>query len=98
MNETVVSTAANVTDVNFLNSIIDFFEKGGIFMGIILLVWGIGIAICLERYAKLKKMDINGAGFMNEIQRHILSNDLQGAIRICSGSNAVLPRVLKSGT
>ena len=42
-------------------------------------------------------MDINGASFMNEIQRHILSNDLQGAVRICSGSEAVLPRVLKSG-
>jgi biopolymer transport protein ExbB len=97
MNETVVSTAANVTNINFLNTIIDFFEKGGLFMGIILLVWGIGIAICLERYSKLKKMDINGPGFMNEIQRHILSNDLQGAIRICSGSQAVLPRVLKSG-
>jgi len=97
MNETLASSAANVTNINFLNTIIDFFEKGGIFMGIILLVWGIGIAICLERYSKLKKMDVNGAGFMNEIQRHVLSNDLQGAIRICSGSSAVLPRVLKSG-
>ena len=97
MNETVVSTAANVTNVSFLNTIIDFFEKGGIFMGIILLVWGVGIAICLERFSKLKKMDVNGASFMNEIQRHILSNDVQGAIRICSGSEAVLPRVLKSG-
>ena len=34
---------------------------------------------------------------MNELQRHILSNDIQGAIRICSGSIAALPRVLKSG-
>ena len=32
MNETVASTAANVTNINFLNTIIDFFEKGGIFM------------------------------------------------------------------
>ena len=97
MNESVVSTAANVTNVNFLNTIIDFFEQGGVFMGVILLVWGIGIAICLERFSKLKKMDVNGASFMNEIQRHVLSNDIQGAIRICSGSAAVLPRVLKSG-
>ena len=66
-------------------------------MGIILLVWGVGVAICLERLAKLKKADVDGASFMNEIQRHILSNDIQGAIRICSGSMAALPRVLKSG-
>ena len=63
-------------------------------MGIIL-PWGVGVAICLERLAKLKKADVDGASFMNEIQRHILSNDIQGAIRICSGSMAALPRVLK---
>ena len=34
---------------------------------------------------------------MNEIQRYILSNDIQGAIRVCSGSLAALPKVLKSG-
>jgi biopolymer transport protein ExbB/TolQ len=34
---------------------------------------------------------------MNELQRYILSNDIQGAIRVCSGSTAALPRVLKSG-
>ena len=51
MNETVVSTAANVTNVNFLNSLIDFFEKGGIFMGIILLIWGIGnFVICYKAW------------------------------------------------
>ena len=55
MNESVVSTAANVTNVNFLNTIIGFFEQGGVFMGVILLVWGIGIAICLERFSKLKR-------------------------------------------
>ena len=27
MNETVVSTAANVTNINFLNTIIDFLKK-----------------------------------------------------------------------
>ena len=34
---------------------------------------------------------------MNELQRFILSGDIQGAIRVCSGSAAALPKVLKSG-
>jgi biopolymer transport protein ExbB len=34
---------------------------------------------------------------MNEIQRYILSNDIQGAIRVCSGSVSALSKVLKSG-
>ena len=41
-------------------------------------------------------MDVDGSSFMNELQRYILSNDIQGAIRVCSGSVAMLPKVLKS--
>jgi len=67
-------------------------------MYIILIVWGIGIAICLERFKKLSfSFDVDGPSFMNEIQRYVLSNDIQGAIRACSGSIALLPKVLKSG-
>lgn len=82
---------------NTFNSIAAFIQSGGVFMWVILIVWAIGIAICLERFSKLKKFDIDGPSFMNEIQRHILSNDIQGAIRVCSGSIAMLPKVLKSG-
>ena len=97
MNETLVNQTSALTASGFFNQLLDFFEKGGLFMGIILIVWGFGIAICLERFSKLKKMDVNGASFMNEIQRYILSNDIQGAIRVCSGTIAALPKVLKSG-
>ena len=97
MNETLVNQTSALTASGFFNQLLDFFEKGGLFMGIILIVWGFGIAICFERFSKLKKMDVNGASFMNEIQRYILSNDIQGAIRVCSGTIAALPKVLKSG-
>jgi biopolymer transport protein ExbB len=81
-----------------VNSLAAFFQGGGIFMFIILGSWGIGIAIALERYRKLKKQyDVDGPSFMNEIQRYVLSNDIQGAIRVCSGTTAALGKVLKSG-
>lgn len=81
-----------------INNLASFFQGGGIFMYIILGSWGIGIAIALERYRTLKKTyDVDGPSFMNEIQRYVLSNDIQGAIRVCSGSTAALARVLKSG-
>lgn len=81
-----------------INSIASFIQSGGIFMWIIILVWAVGIAIALERFSKLSfKLDVDGPSFMNELQRYILSNDIQGAIRVCSGSVAALPRVLKSG-
>lgn len=81
-----------------INSLASFIQSGGVFMFIILGVWGVGIAIALERFAKLKgTFDVDGNSFMNEILRYIVSNDIQGAIRVCSGSKAALPRVLKSG-
>jgi len=82
---------------NTFNSLAAFIQSGGVFMWVILVVWAVGIAICLERFSKLKKFDVDGSSFMNEIQRHVLSNDIQGAIRVCSGSVAMLPKVLKSG-
>ena len=85
-------------EMTWLEFVKDFIDQGGVFMWVILVIWAIGLAIALERFMKLfRGMDIDGASFMNEIQRYVLSNDIQGAIRVCAGSNAALPKVLKSG-
>jgi biopolymer transport protein ExbB len=84
--------------VSVVNGLASFIQNGGGFMWVILFVWVVGIAISFERFRKLSFVyDVDGPSFMNEIQRHILSNDIQGAIRVCSGSVAALPKVLKSG-
>lgn len=83
---------------SLVNQLAAFIQGGGVFMFVILGVWGVGIAIALERFKKLSRnYDVDGPSFMNEIQRYVLSNDIQGAIRVCSGSIAALPKVLKSG-
>ena len=70
-------------EVNIIEQLRLFIEAGGIFMAVILIVWGIGLAISLERFKKLSKTyDVDGPSFMNEIQRYVLSNDIQGAIFI----------------
>lgn len=84
--------------LSVFNSTADFIQSGGIFMYIIVLIWVVGLAISWARFMKLSfKLDVDGSSFMNELQRYILSNDIQGAIRVCSGSVAALPKVLKSG-
>ncbi|MAE59504.1 MAG: transporter [Halobacteriovorax sp.] len=90
--------ATEAVNNGMINTIAMFFQSGGVFMYIILVMWGFGLAIALERFMKLSfKLDVDGASFMNELQRYIMSNDIQGAIRVCAGSAAALPRVLKSG-
>ena len=84
--------------LGLLNDLATFIQSGGVFMGVILAIWFIGLAIAFERFRKLSsKFDVDGPSFMNEVQRYVLSNDVQGAIRVCSGSEAALPKVLKSG-
>ncbi|MEE2670886.1 MAG: MotA/TolQ/ExbB proton channel family protein [Bdellovibrionota bacterium] len=85
-------------EITIIDQVAGFIQSGGVFMGVILAVWGIGVAIALERFRRLSKgFDVDGASFMNEIQRYVLSNDIQGAIRVCSGTTAALPKVLKNG-
>ncbi len=86
-----------MADATFLELAADFFQAGGAFMWIIAIAWVIGIVIALERFLSLKKLDVDGSSFMNELQRYVLANDIQGAIRVCAGSVAALPKVLHSG-
>lgn len=83
--------------MSFVQSSVQFIIDGGFFMYVILACLSIGLAVVVERVKKLSSLDVDGPSFMNELQRYVLSNDIQGAIRVCSGSNGALPRVLKSG-
>jgi biopolymer transport protein ExbB/TolQ len=65
----------------------------------IYLVGAFAIGLIFERYIKIyTKLSINSNSFMFEIQKHVLANDLDGAIRVCNGAkDAALPRVIKAG-
>ena len=94
MEETVVQQAALES---IIQSVAQFFQGGGVFMWVIAGVLAFGLAVFIERFFKLRSYDIDGASFMNELQRNILSNDIQGAIRVCSSAASLLPKVLQSG-
>ncbi len=75
------------------------FQVGGIWMILIAVCFAIGIAFSIERYVRLYlQYNVNAASFMFEVQKFILANDLDGAIRLCNGAgNAAVPRVIKAG-
>jgi biopolymer transport protein ExbB len=94
MNETAAQ-AAQVAHTG----IIEALHKGGVANYLIALTMVFAIAFMFERFMKLfQKYDINGNSFMFEVQKHILANDLDGAIRVCNGAKeAALPKVIKAG-
>ena len=84
---------------NFLNSMVANYQKGGPFMHFIAITFGFAIAFVLERLLRLyATYYVDGTSFWFEIQKYILANDLDGAIRVCNGAGkAALPRVIKAG-
>lgn len=84
---------------SFVGSIVHAFQISPLIITPIFLCAAIGIAFVIERYLTLfTKLDIDGASFMFEIQKYVLANDLDGAIRVCNGaSQAALPKVIKAG-
>ena len=80
-------------------SIIASLQHGGFATYLIAITLAASVAFMLERFVRLfLQLNINGNSFMFEIQKHILANDLDGALRVCNGTkSAALPRVIKAG-
>ncbi|MEW6056321.1 MAG: MotA/TolQ/ExbB proton channel family protein [Bdellovibrionota bacterium] len=84
---------------NVLTLLIANYQKGGTFMHFIALAFGFALAFIVERVLRLySTYYVDGASFMFEVQKYILANDLDGAIRLCNGAGqAALPKVIKAG-
>lgn len=84
---------------DFLSRVVELWKNGGVWMYPILFCFAVSVGIVLERTIRLFfQFNTDGPAFMFEVQKHVLANDLDGAIRLCNGSgNAVLPKVLKAG-
>ena len=82
-----------------MNFVLSFFRDGGPFMYIILVVSVIAMATIIERgYMVLFRYNLNGAAFMAQIQKLIMANNIDRAIKLCNAeSNAALTKVLKAG-
>ncbi len=84
---------------SFINSIISNFQAGGIWMIPIAIALAVSLAVSFERFVRLfLHYNADGASFMFEVQKYVLANDLDGAIRLCNGAGrAALPKVIKAG-
>ncbi len=82
-----------------MNDVIRMMQDGGFFMWPILVCFILGAAICVERlFYVLFRANINATAFMAQIQKLVMANNIDRAIKICNAeTHAVLPRVIKAG-
>jgi biopolymer transport protein ExbB len=85
--------------MDYVSYFVDQFQKGGTMMIPIAICGAVTIAIILERLMRIMfQYNIDGTSFMFEVQKYVLANDIDGAIRLCNGGGrAALPRVVKAG-
>lgn len=82
-----------------IQSFIIMFQQGGFWVLPIMIAFAVSVALVIERFIRLfGHYNVDGASFMFEVQKYILANDLDGAIRVCNGAGkAALAKVIKSG-
>ncbi len=77
----------------------EFFREGGFFMFVNLFILTVSIAMIIERTIAVGfRLNLNASAFMAQIQKLILSNNVDRAIKMCNAApNAALARVIRSG-
>ena len=82
-----------------MGAIAEAFDKGGIWMYAILTVSVLAIGLIIERFIFLFfKYNINAQAFMAQIQKLVMANAIDRAIKLCNAApSAALPKVVKAG-
>ncbi|HEB59355.1 MAG TPA: MotA/TolQ/ExbB proton channel family protein [Gammaproteobacteria bacterium] len=79
------------------NSIVRFFQEGGIFMYPIMLVLAIGAAIAIERYIYLSVSRGANRRLMKELMPMLQRGDFQGVYNATSKSKQAISQILSYG-
>ncbi|MGM0574830.1 MAG: MotA/TolQ/ExbB proton channel family protein [Myxococcota bacterium] len=82
-----------------MDAIAKAMSEGGIWMYIILATSIVGLGIIIERFVMLFfKYNINANAFMAQIQKLVMANSIDKAIKLCNAApSAALARVIKAG-
>jgi len=82
-----------------MDAAVRFFKEGGLWMLPIAFTSIIVLAIIVERVIFVVfRLDLNGGAFMAQIQKLVMANNIDRAIKLCNAApHAALPRVIKAG-
>jgi len=82
-----------------LAEIARFYKEGGYLIIVNSIVWIFAIAIVADRiFSLLFRYNINATAFMAQIQKLVMANNIDRAIKFCNAAPAAaLPKIVKAG-
>jgi len=91
--------AAAASDKNFLDTIKEFMDAGGVFMWVNVGSLSVALAIIIERVVRLLfTYNLNAPPFMEQITKLVLTGNVDRAVKLCSAApSAALAKVVRAG-
>lgn len=83
--------------MGFLKDLSDFFQRGGNGMWLILGTSVVVLAIIIERAVYLLKSSIDKDKLLTLLKSSVMSGNVQGAIKVCSGNPTPMTRIIQAG-
>jgi len=83
--------------VNILYGMVDFFKQGGVFMYPILIVFGLGLAIAIERWTYLTMSGASNRALWKKIVPFLKAGNFQEAAAATSKSKAAIASIMTYG-
>ncbi len=80
-----------------MTTLITFFQSGGVFMYLILLILAIGTAIVLDRWLMILRAGVNESALWQKISAHMEKGDARAAADLCKQGRTPLHQVLHAG-
>jgi biopolymer transport protein ExbB/TolQ len=82
-----------------MQGVAEFYSEGGPWMHPILFMSIVALGVMIERFIFLYfKYNINASAFMAQIQKLVMANNIDRAIKLCNAApTAALPKVIKAG-
>lgn len=83
--------------MDFLYSIVSFFESGGAFMYPILLVFAFGLAVAIERYVTLTMVTSRNQAVWTKLQPLLAEGNFEEAREMTNNDDSTISQVLNMG-
>ena len=83
--------------MNMYESIVTFFQSGGMFMVPIVVVLAVGLAIAIERYVYLSKTSLSNQMAWKKIQKILSSGNMNEAINFTKKSKCAISQIMGYG-
>ncbi len=81
-----------------MDTIVSFFQQGGIFMYLILAMGLFGLTITIERIIVIMiKNKVDSLSLVNQVVNHIKEGNIDSAKMLCDQSKAALPQIISAG-